>query len=59
VAAQKVGVQNLLCQNGLRYSQESKNFEHLTPCLFNAIEEMSGKDWCLASPTGFEPVLPP
>ena len=39
--------------------RKSEKFEHLNPCLFNAMEDMTGKDWYLASPTGFEPVLPP
>ena len=56
---QKVRIQNLLFQCGLRYSSESEKFEHLNPCLFNAMEDVTGKDWYLASPTGFEPVLPP
>jgi len=54
-----VRVQNLLFHDGLRYSAELENFKHLNPCLFGAMEEMSGKNWWLASPTGFEPVLPP
>jgi hypothetical protein len=36
-AEQKVRVQNLLFQHGLHYSQESRKFEHLNPCLFNTI----------------------
>jgi hypothetical protein len=47
-AEQKVRVQNLLFQNGLRYSQKSRNFEHLNPCLFNVMEEMTFKTWRLA-----------
>ncbi|HZS95875.1 MAG TPA: hypothetical protein VFA40_03780 [Terriglobales bacterium] len=58
-AEQKVRVQNLLFQNGLHYSQEYRKFEHLNPCLFNTMEEVICKNWWLASPTGFEPVLPP
>ena len=56
---QKVRVQNLLFQGGLRFSQELRDFKHLNPCLFSTIEVITGKDWWLASPTGFEPVLPP
>jgi hypothetical protein len=48
-AEQKVRVQNLLFQSGLRYSQELRDFKHLNPCLFNTMEEMSGKNWLLAS----------
>ena len=43
-AEQKVRVQNLLFQRGLRYSQESRKFEHLDPCLFNTMEETTGKN---------------
>ena len=56
---EKVGVQNLLFQDGLYYSQESEKFEHPNACLFNSMAEMKVKNWWLASPTGFEPVLPP
>ena len=58
-AEQKQRVQNFLFQNGLRYSQKLRKFEHLNPCLFNTMEEIGYKGWYLASPTGFEPVLPP
>ena len=58
-AEQKVRVQNLLFGDGLRYSQESANFEHPNTCLFRTMEEMSSVNGWLASPTGFEPVLPP
>jgi site-specific DNA recombinase len=58
-AEQKQRVQNFLFQGDLRYSQELRKFEHPNPCLFNTMEEMGHKDWWLASPTGFEPVLPP
>jgi hypothetical protein len=58
-AEQKISVQSLLFQNGLKYSQALQKFEHLKPCLFNVVEELSGKNWCLASPTGFEPVFTP
>jgi len=54
---QKISVQNLLFQNGLHYSQTSKKFEHLKPCLFNAVGELVDGNWWLASPTGFEPVV--
>jgi site-specific DNA recombinase len=58
-AEQKQRVQNFLFQSGLHYSQELKKFEHPNPCLFNTMEEVGFKNWWLASPTGFEPVLPP
>jgi hypothetical protein len=45
-------------KSGLRYSQESRKFEHFSPCLFNTMEEGGFKNWWLASPTGFEPGLP-
>jgi hypothetical protein len=56
---QKVWVQNFLFEGGLNYSQESGDFEHPNPCLFNAMEGFAGGNSWLASPTGFEPVLPP
>ncbi len=56
---QKQRVQNFLFQDGLCYSQELRKFEHLNPCLFNTMKEVGFKNWWLASPTGFEPVLPP
>jgi site-specific DNA recombinase len=56
---ERLGVQTLLFQNALRYSQERGNFEHLNPCLYSRIAEIQDKNWWLASPTGFEPVLPP
>jgi hypothetical protein len=59
VPEQKQRVQNFLFQSGLCYSQELRKFEHLNPCLFNTMEEVGFNNWWLASPTGFEPVLPP
>src|SRR5215469_1332032 len=56
---QEIGVQNLLFQTGLRYSQESGDFKHLNPCLFSVMEEMRDKNWWLASPAGFEPAFTP
>jgi len=35
-AEQKMHVQNLMFQNGLAYSQESRKFEHFNPCLFTS-----------------------
>jgi len=43
-AEQKVRVHTLLFQRGLQYSQESRKFEHLDPCLFNTMEETTGKN---------------
>ena len=56
---QKLRVQNFLFGSDLRYSRENRNFEHPKPCLFSMIKEMTGKDWWLASPTGFEPAFAP
>ena len=46
---QRQRVQNFLFQDGLRYSQQLKKFEHPNPCLFNTMEVMGCKDWWLAS----------
>jgi site-specific DNA recombinase len=56
---QKFGVQNLVFQGGLHYSPESRKFEHLNTHLFSVVAGMSSEYGGLASPTGFEPVLPP
>jgi len=56
---QRLGVQTLVFQDGLLYSPESKKFEHLNPHLFSIVAGVSSKSGLLASPTGFEPVLPP
>jgi site-specific DNA recombinase len=56
---QKIGVQKLLFQDGISYSQETGEFKHLNPCLFNVMEGMQDQNWWLASPTGFEPVFTP
>jgi len=56
---QKSGVQTLVFQDGLLYSSESRKFEHLNPHLFSIVAGGSSNSGWLASPTGFEPVLPP
>jgi hypothetical protein len=58
-AEQRIGVQNLLFKNGLHYVSRSKEFEHPKSCLFGVLAGLSVQKGGLASPTGFEPVLPP
>jgi hypothetical protein len=55
----KVGVQTFPQKHDLQPAENVINFEHPNSSPFNAMEENTGKDWRLASPTGFEPVLPP
>jgi hypothetical protein len=43
-ADDRLRVQNLLFGNSLLYSQESENFEHLNPCLFNVMEGVTEKN---------------
>jgi hypothetical protein len=56
---QRQRVQNLLFHDGLQYSPESGILNRSKSCLFTALEQLSDKNGLLASPTGFEPVLPP
>jgi site-specific DNA recombinase len=56
---QRQRVQNLLFHDGLQYSPESGILNRSKSCLFTALEQLSDKNGFLASPTGFEPVLPP
>jgi site-specific DNA recombinase len=58
-AEQRVGVQNLLFEDGLLYSKRSGFLNTSKPSLFSVLEEISTEQDMLASPTGFEPVLPP
>jgi site-specific DNA recombinase len=58
-AEQKLRVQTLLFGYDLRYNQKLENFEHPNSCLFNVMRDMSGKNWWLASPAGFEPAFAP
>jgi len=52
-------VQTLLFEDGLTYDQQSNSLNHPNPCLFNVLEQVTTENFLLASPTGFEPVLPP
>jgi hypothetical protein len=52
-------VQNLLFSDGLLYTKDSDFLNTSKPSLFNVLEEISTEKGILASPTGFEPVLPP
>ena len=58
-AEQRQRVQNLLFTNGISYSMEKGFLNRANPSLFNMLEEISTEKGMLASPTGFEPVLPP
>ena len=59
IDGKKAGVQTFPPKQDLQLPETIGNFEHHNSILFNAMEENTGKDWRLASPTGFEPVLPP
>jgi hypothetical protein len=52
-------VQNLLFSDGVLYSEHSGFLNTSKPSLFTTLEEISTENVMLASPTGFEPVLPP
>ena len=56
---QRMRVQNLLFPGGIRYSGAGNFLNPSSSSLFNMLEEMSSEEGMLASPTGFEPVLPP
>ena len=56
---QRQRVQNLLFPEGIRYSPEQGFLNRSKSSLFNMLEQMSTEEGMLASPTGFEPVLPP
>jgi site-specific DNA recombinase len=58
-AEQRQSVQTLLFQDGLAYDQQSNSLNHPNSCLFSVLEQVSTENLLLASPTGFEPVLPP
>ena len=58
-AEQRVRVQNLLFGEGLLYSKQLGFLNTSKPSLFTVLEEISTEKVLLASPTGFEPVLPP
>ena len=44
---------------GLAYSAKTKSLNSDNSTLFNLLQEMNPENLRLASPTGFEPVLPP
>ena len=52
-------VQTILFRSGLFYSPETKSLNPDNSSLFRALQEMNPENLRLASPTGFEPVLPP
>jgi hypothetical protein len=54
-----VGVQTFPLKQDLQPSQTIRNFEHPNSGSFNAMEKIADENLCLASPAGFEPVLPP
>jgi hypothetical protein len=56
---QRQRVQNLLFQDGLDYSPERGILNHSNSSLFSTLETLANESALLASPTGFEPVLPP
>ncbi len=58
-AEQRQRVQNLLFSDGVLYSEHSGFLNTSKPSLFMTLEEISTENGMLASPTGFEPVLPP
>ena len=56
---QRQRVQTLLFSDGLLYSKEAGFLNTSKPSLFTMLEQMNTENGLLASPTGFEPVLPP
>jgi len=56
---QRGRVQNLLFDGGLAYSSDHGILNHSKSCLFSSLEVINRPEVLLASPTGFEPVLPP
>ena len=52
-------VQYLLFADGLYYSPEAGIFNRSKSSLFSMLQATSDEKGLLASPTGFEPVLPP
>ena len=56
---QRQRVQNLLFPEGISYSPKEGFLNRSNSSLFNVLEEMGSEKGMLASPTGFEPVLPP
>jgi site-specific DNA recombinase len=58
-ADERQRVQNLLFSDGLLYSEDRGFLNTPKPSLFTVLEGISTENGMLASPTGFEPVLPP
>jgi hypothetical protein len=56
---QRRRVQTILFRDGLAYSSEAKSLNPDNSTLFSVLEQMNTGNLRLASPTGFEPVLPP
>ncbi|HEY0308870.1 MAG TPA: hypothetical protein VGB94_11975 [Acidobacteriaceae bacterium] len=56
---QRGRVQNLLFDRGLPYSSDYGILNRSKSCLFSSLEVVNCSEILLASPTGFEPVLPP
>jgi len=56
---QRRRVQTILFNKGLAYSAKTKSLNPDNSTLFNLLQEMNPENLRLASPTGFEPVLPP
>jgi site-specific DNA recombinase len=56
---QRRRVQTILFRDGLAYSPKSKSLNPDNSTLFSVLTEMNPENLRLASPTGFEPVLPP
>jgi hypothetical protein len=50
---------NFAIEDGLAFDQQSNSLNHHNSRLFNVLEQISTENLVLASPTGFEPVLPP
>jgi hypothetical protein len=56
---QRRRVQTILFRGGVSYSQKTNSLNPGNPALFNVLRSLSDERVALASPTGFEPVLPP
>jgi hypothetical protein len=53
------GAQTILFRGGVFYSQKTNSLNPRKSELFNVLLSLRGEKVALASPTGFEPVLPP
>ena len=56
---QRRRVQTTLFREGLRYFSETRSLNPDNNVLFSVLEKINPENLRLASPTGFEPVLPP